>query len=277
MSSAAESKGVALVTGAAQGIGRAIALQLAEDGFDVALNDIAAKETPLAAVKAEVIKLGRRATVVSADVSVDAEVKDMVARAVAALGGLDVMVANAAICKARGSLLDVPVDEWDQTFAINVRGVFLCYQHAARQMILQGRGGRIIGACSGAGKQGYAMLPDYSSSKFAVRGLTQAAAQEFGKHGITVNCYAPGTPFPLFRTEIRSVITPMIRAPRGHEQGGVLRGPQQAATGINPTPEDMGRVVSFLADKGSGFITGAHLPFNSYTCDISADGGRYFD
>ncbi|KAJ7511179.1 hypothetical protein B0H11DRAFT_2386805 [Mycena galericulata] len=261
MSSTTESKGIALVTGAAQGLGRAIALQLAEDGFDLALNDIASKEVQLDAVRAEVIKVGRRATIVPADVSVDAEVRDMVAATVAAFGGLDVMVANAGICKARGSLLDVNVDEWDKTFAINVRGVFLCYQYAAKQMVLQGRGGRIIGACSGAGKKGYAQMPDYSASKFAVRGLTQAAAQEFGKHGITVNTYAPG-----------AVLTPMT------EQFAPLAGmdleafwavqAKQAATGVNPTPRDVARVVSFLASKHSGFITGQ---------SICADGGIHFD
>ncbi|KAF8152773.1 NAD-binding protein [Mycena galopus ATCC 62051] len=266
MSSTAESKGAALVTGAAQGIGRAIALQLAADGFDVALNDIPSKGPQLDAVKEEVIKVGRRAAVFPADISLDAEVKNMVAGAVKAFGGLDVMVANAGICKARGSLLDIEFADWDNTFNINVRGTLLCYQHAARQMILQGRGGRIIGACSGAGKQGMAMLPDYSSSKFAVRGLTQAAALEFGKHGITVNTYAPG-----------GVITAMT------EQFAPLAGlsqeaffavqAQQVATGRNPTTQDIARLVSFLASKESGFITGQ----SASLFPISADGGRYFD
>ncbi|KAJ7141552.1 short chain oxidoreductase [Mycena filopes] len=252
---------IALVTGAAQGIGRAIALRLAADGLDVVLNDISSKTSVLEAVKAEIIATGRRAAIFGADVSVDAEVKSMVAFAVETFGGLDVMVANAGICKARASLLDVNPEEWDQTFAINVRGAFLCYQHAARQMILQGRGGRIIGASSGAGKQGYGMLPDYSASKFAVRGLTQAAALEFGKHGITVNAYAPG-----------AVITPMT------SQFPILAGmdpdaffadqAKLAATGVNPTPEDIASVVSFLASEQATFITGQA---------ISADGGRYFD
>ncbi|KAF8182838.1 NAD(P)-binding protein [Mycena galopus ATCC 62051] len=239
MSSTAESKGAALVTGAAQGIGRAIALQLAADGFDVALNDIPSKGPQLDAVKEEVIKVGRRAAVFPADISLDAEVKNMVAGAVKAFGGLDVMVANAGICKARGSLLDIEFADWDNTFNINVRGTLLCYQHAARQMILQGRGGRIIGACSGAGKQGMAMLPDYSSSKFAVRGLTQAAALEFGKHGITVNTYAP------------------VCSSGGPDQEAFFAAQaQQVATGRNPTTQDIARLVSFLASKESGFITG---------------------
>ncbi|KAJ7244566.1 hypothetical protein C8J57DRAFT_1083015 [Mycena rebaudengoi] len=190
MSSAAESKGTALVTGAAQGIGRAIALQLAVDSTWPCRLD---------AVKEKVIKVGRRAAVLPADISIDAEVKIMVAGAVKAFGRLDVMVANAGICKARASLLDIEFADWNNTFNINVRGTLLCYRHAARQMILQGRGGRIIGACSEAEKQGMAMLPDYSSSKFAVRGLTQDLVQalEFGKHGITINTYAPGGLFLL--------------------------------------------------------------------------------
>ncbi|KAJ7839009.1 hypothetical protein B0H14DRAFT_2513039 [Mycena olivaceomarginata] len=228
------SKGTALVTGAAQGIGRAIALRLAADGFDVAINDIASKAAQLDGVKDEIIAAGRRSAVFGGDVSVDADVKAMVAGVVEALGGLDVMVANAGICRARASLLDISPEEWDRTFDINVRGVFLCYQHAARQMILQGRGGRIIGATSGAGKQGIAMLPDYASSKFAVRGLTQAAACEFGKHGITVNAYAPEITLSLQQATM-------------------------AATGVNPTPENIASIVSYLASKEASFITGQYF------------------
>ncbi|KAF7341596.1 L-2,3-butanediol dehydrogenase [Mycena sanguinolenta] len=254
-------KGTALVTGAAQGIGRAIALQLAADGFDVGINDIPSKITLLEAVKAEVTGTGRRAAIFAADISVDADVRKMVADCVETFGGLDVMVANAAICKARGSLLDIDVAEWDHTFEINVRGTFLCYQHAARQMMAQGRGGRIIGACSGAGKQGYGMLPDYSASKFAVRGLTQAAAQEFGKHGITVNAYAPGS--------VVTAMTEQFPLLAGMNQEAFFEAQAQlAATKRNCTPEDIARMVSFLAAKESGFITGQ---------SISVDGGRYFD
>ncbi|KAF7289254.1 L-2,3-butanediol dehydrogenase [Mycena indigotica] len=263
MSPTSTSTGVALVTGAAQGIGKSIALRLASDGFDVALNDIPSKKDELEAVMAEVLKTrhGIRASVVVGDVSSEESVSEMVQSVVAALGGLDVMVANAGICKARASFLDVSAAEWDHTFSINTRGTFLCYKYAAKQMISQGRGGRIIGACSGAGKQGYIALPDYSSSKFAIRGLTQAVAQELGKHGITVNAYAPG-----------AVITPMTQ--QFPEMAGVpaddffAAQAKMNATGVNVTPGDIASLVSFFASKESGFMTGQTL---------SADGGRYFD
>ncbi|KAK7042775.1 L-2,3-butanediol dehydrogenase [Favolaschia claudopus] len=247
-----ESKGIALITGAAQGIGRAIALRLAADGFDVAVNDVLSKAAELEKLKQEIILAGRRSAALPADVSVDAEVRSMVETVVTDLGGLDVMVANAGICKGRASLLEVEPDEWDQTFAINVRGVFLCYKYAVNQMIAQGRGGRIIGACSGAGKQGYSEIPDYSSSKFAVRGLTQAAAKEFGKHGITVNAYAPGSVF----TALSAPFAAMTNMPQ--DEFWAMQA-KAAATGVNPTCENIASVVSFLASKEATFITGQSI------------------
>ncbi|KAJ7291812.1 NAD-binding protein [Mycena rebaudengoi] len=254
------SKGIALVTGAAQGLGRAIALRLAGDGFDVAVNDIHAKTALLEGVKKELEAIGRKAAVVTADVSVDAEVKAMVAAVVTTLGGLDVMVANAGICHAR-SFVDMDVADWDRTFAINARGTFLCYQYAAKQMILQGRGGRIIGACSGAGKQGFGLLPDYSASKFAVRGITQAAAGQLGQYGITVNTYAPGG--------IDTEMTSQFPALAGIDKDDFFAAEaKKTAMGKNPTPEDIASLVSFLASEKSSFITGQ---------SINADSGRVFD
>ncbi|KAK0193188.1 hypothetical protein F5146DRAFT_1029497 [Armillaria mellea] len=187
------SKGVAVVTGAAQGIGKAIALRLADDGFDVAVNDIPldGKITKLQEVQAEIIQKGRRCGVFTGDISKEEDVKRMVEGVVSTLGGLDVMVANAGVCPT-ASVLDYTVEQWDRAFAINARGTFLCYQYAAKQMIKQGRGGRIIGSSSSAGKQGVRMMSLYSSTKSAIRGLTQGAALDLGKFGITVNAYAPG-------------------------------------------------------------------------------------
>ncbi|KAJ6564649.1 hypothetical protein B0H19DRAFT_942453 [Mycena capillaripes] len=214
------SKGVALVTGAAQGIGKSIALRLAEDGYDVAVNDISSNSEKLDVVVAEIQAKGRKGAKCVADVSQDEQVKGMVEQVVEELGGLDAMIANAGVV---GKLVPITEHEWDGVMNINGRGPFLCYKYAGIQMVKQGRGGRIIGASSFAGKQGtdltfgdikliglvgQASGTAYSASKFAVRGLTQAAAMEFGAHGITVNAYAPG-----------AIDTPMSKlVPKNHSE-----------------------------------------------------------
>ncbi|RDB19762.1 L-2,3-butanediol dehydrogenase [Hypsizygus marmoreus] len=253
------SLGVAFVTGAAQGIGRAIALQLADDGFDVAINDIPASKDKLESVSKEIAAKGRRTYIAAGDVSVEANVELMFSDVVKSLGQLDVMVANAGVCGAK-PIIDTTSDEWDRVFAINTRGVFLCYKYAAAQMIKQGRGGRIIGASSTAGLQGEAHMSAYSASKFAVRGLTQAAAREWGPHKITVNVYCPG----VIETEMlenlakASGITPAVLYDT-HKQFSSL--------GYNGTPVEVATLVSFLASKESHFITGQSIPVN---------GGRFF-
>ncbi|KAJ4001212.1 hypothetical protein F5050DRAFT_94380 [Lentinula boryana] len=201
--------GIAFVTGASQGIGKGIATRLASDGFEIAINDVAAKSSALEAVKKEIQELtGKHALICVGDVSVEENVKAMIDEVVKTFGSLDVMVANAGVCPC-GPLNDgkktylrityglrdfisVTLDEWERAFAINVRGTFLCYKYASLQMIARGKGGRLIGASSGAGKQGQQMMGLYASTKFAIRGLTQSAAMEYGKHQITVNAYCPG-------------------------------------------------------------------------------------
>jgi len=243
---------VALVTGAARGIGRAIALRLAEDGFDVVVNDIQA--TPeLDGLVREIESKGRRSLGVPADISLEPEVERMVQKVVQDLGSLDVMVANAGIVVLE-SFLNITVESFDRLMAVNARGTMLCYKHAGKQMIAQGRGGRIIGASSLMSKRANPGLPSYSATKFAIRGLTQAAAQEFGQHGITVNAYAPGT-----------VDTPMINALKAADLSTVVATTPLGRLG---TPEDVAGLVSYLASDSSSFITGQ---------SISICGGRYFD
>ncbi|KAH7925246.1 NAD(P)-binding protein [Leucogyrophana mollusca] len=252
------SKGIAIVTGAAQGIGHAVALRLAHDGFDVAVNDLRAKEEQLQALALKISANGCRSCVVSADVSIESEVKRMVQRVTEELGGLDVMVANAGIAQV-GSLLESTGENWDSIFEVNAKGVFLCYKYAAIQMITQGRGGRIMGASSMAGKRGLLAGVAYSATKFAVRGLTQAAALELGSHGITVNSYAPGI-----------IDTPMmdsIRIQRGRDDSGkdrVQRVIDNSAVGYPGQPDDVASLVSYLASKEAHFITGQ---------SVSVDGG----
>lgn len=157
---------VAIVTGAAKGIGEAIALRLADDGLDIALFDLPQERAGLDAVAAALKGKGRRALVLVGDVTVEDDVAAMVDSTVAELGGLDVvriftyllydvgahvimafqMIANAGVFWLK-PFVDSTTEEWDRMFAVNTRGVMLCYKHAARQMIKQGRGGRIIGLC----------------------------------------------------------------------------------------------------------------------------------
>ncbi|KAJ6534384.1 hypothetical protein B0H19DRAFT_964656 [Mycena capillaripes] len=248
------SKGIALVTGAAQGIGKAIARRLADGGFDVVLNDISGKSAALAQVVEEISAKGRTSSAHVADVAVEKDVREMVDKVALTYGRLDVMVANAGVANYN-PILEMTADQWDHIMNINARGVFFCYKYAGIQMIKQGSGGRIIGACSLAGKQaGFPFNAAYTASKFAVRGLTQASAHEFGAYGITVNAYAPGA----INTEMRE-----HRAQRDLVYSVHVLEPVSAGmptdtprdTLINK-PTDIANMVNFLASKESQFITG---------------------
>ncbi|KAG5635738.1 hypothetical protein H0H81_010238 [Sphagnurus paluster] len=153
MPAAISTLGVALVTGASKGIGRAIAVRLAKDGFDVAINDLPVAEESLDGVRKEIAALGRRPFVAIGDVSVEKNVKNMVSSVAENLGQLNVMVANAGICKST-PIIETEVSQWEKLLAVNTIGLFLSYKYAALQMIKQGKGGRIIGASSVAGKRG---------------------------------------------------------------------------------------------------------------------------
>lgn len=244
---------VALVTGAARGIGRAIALRLAEDGFDVAVNDLPGT-SELDEVIQEIESKGRRSLGVPADISLEPEVESIIQKVVHDLGSLDVMVANAGIV-AYETLLDTTVESFDRMMAVNARGTMLCYKHAGKQMIAQGRGGRIIGASSLAGKQASSFALSYSAAKFAVRGLTQATAHEFGKHGITVNAYSPGAVETRLLDQMRSLdILGTGPGPTGPQALDAL----VASTPVRRIgkPEEVAGLVSYLASDSASFITG---------------------
>lgn len=258
-------KGVALITGSAQGIGRAIAIRLAQDGFDLALNDLPGKNEVLEDFAAELQRGGEsegsyrpRTCIVTCDVSKEDEVKNMIDTTVDVLGSLDVMIANAGI-SAMVDLLSETLEGWDRMMRINATSAFLCYKHAAIQMVKQGHGGRIIGASSMVGIQATSPLLSYSASKFAVRGITQAAALQLGQYGITVNSYAPGI-----------IATPMVVASkaqvakRGDKCDYFQKTIDASAVGYVGQPEDVASAVAYLASKEAHFITGQ--------C-ISVDGG----
>ncbi|KAJ7481123.1 hypothetical protein B0H11DRAFT_2280378 [Mycena galericulata] len=250
---------VALVTGAAHGIGRAIALHLAADGLDVALNDLATNTAQLDALVHEIEKLGRRAVAVTADVASEDAVRAMVESAVAALGRLDVMVANAGVgANGAQSVMEASVENWEKCWQVNIRGVLLCYKYAARQMVKQGDGGRIIGASSICGVRGYAGIGGYCISKAAVRSLTQTTALELREYNITVNAYAPG----VIETNMTA-----HEADKDHSPGFTLKQFFKIPDFRTGQPSDVAAVVSFLASPGSQFVTGQ---------TISVDDGVHF-
>ncbi len=244
-------KKVAVVTGAGSGIGRAIARRLAVDGYAVVASDV----DPGSATRvAEEID----------GVSVTADVTDP--EAVSRLGEfvserferLDLWVANAGVSRM-SPFVDIPLESFDRTMAVNLRGVFLCGQAAARRMIDKG-GGAIVNVASMAGKQGRtAFLADYVASKFAVIGLTQAMAYELGPYGVRVNSVCPGF-----------VDTPM--QDRHLSWGSALRGVgaeelrarmvADTPLGRLEEPDDVAEVVAFLASDSARFITGEALAVN---------------
>jgi meso-butanediol dehydrogenase / (S,S)-butanediol dehydrogenase / diacetyl reductase len=243
---------VALVTGAARGIGRGIALRLAADGLDVAVADLPSMRAEATGVADEIRSAGQRTAVIEVDVSDADQVDAMIRAAVEELGRLDVMVANAGVA-AVAPLLEVTPEDFDWLMSINLRGVFLCYTAAARQMIAQGGGGKIIGAASIAGHKGFGMLGHYSASKFAVRGLTQAAAQEWAEHGITVNAYCPG----IVGTQMWELIDEKLAERMGLQKGEALQQFSELITlGRVQTPEDVASFVSYLASPDSDYMTG---------------------
>ncbi len=241
---------VALVTGAAQGIGRGIALRLAKDGFDIALVDL--KADKLESVKKEVEALGRRASTFSADVSKRDDVYAAIDHAEKELGGFDVIINNAGIAQVQ-PISDVKPEEVDRILKINVEGVLWGIQAAAAKFKARGHKGKIINASSIAGHDGFAMLGVYSATKFAVRALTQAAAKEYASAGITVNAYCPGIVGTDMWVEIDERFSEITGAPKGETYKKYVEG---IALGRAQTPEDVASLVSFLSSPDSDYITG---------------------
>jgi meso-butanediol dehydrogenase/(S,S)-butanediol dehydrogenase/diacetyl reductase len=241
---------VALVTGAGQGIGRAIALRLANDGAEIAVADV--NEQKAAAVAEEVRAAGRKATSVGADVSNRDEVYAAIDQVERELGGFDIIVNNAGIAQVQ-PLSEVTPEEVDRILKINVQGVLWGIQAAAKKFKERKVKGKIISASSIAGHEGYAMLGVYSATKFAVRALTQAAAKELASAGITVNAYCPGVVGTDMWVEIDRRFAELTGAEVGVTYKKYVEG---IALGRAETPEDVAAFVSFLAGPDSDYMTG---------------------
>jgi meso-butanediol dehydrogenase/(S,S)-butanediol dehydrogenase/diacetyl reductase len=239
---------VALVTGAGQGIGRATALALAEGGADVAVNDL--RPDTAEAVAGEVRARGRRGCPMPADVARVAEIDGMIGRTVAALGRLDVLVNNAGVIRP-SPFGHVSERDWDETFAVNARGLFFCMQAAALAMA---PGGVIVNVSSIAGRGTASLSPPYAASKAAVLSLTQQAARALAPRGIRVNAVCPG----IVDTEFNWRLDELI----GVRQQGLAPGEflkQRAAAvplGRLADPADIARVIVFLASPAAAYVTG---------------------
>jgi len=246
---------VALVTGAGQGIGRGIALRLAQDGFDIAVADLAVQAEKAAGVITEIEALGRAAVFVSVDVSQRDDVFAAVDAAAQRLGGFDVIVNNAGIAQVT-PLSEITEDELDSIFRINVNSVIWGIQAAVAKFDELGHPGKIINAASIASIQGFPILGAYSASKFAVRGITQVAAQELAPKKITVNAYAPG----IVGTGMWDLIDEKLSAINGKPRGQNLKeNVDGIALGRIETPDDVAKVVSFFAGPDSDYVTGQVL------------------
>jgi meso-butanediol dehydrogenase/(S,S)-butanediol dehydrogenase/diacetyl reductase len=253
----------AIVTGAARGIGRAIALRLAQDGFAVTVSDLESAQDAALGVVEDVARGDGTARYAVADVSLRGDVEAAVTGHVQAYRGLDVMVANAGIA-ITAPLVETTLEQWRHTMEVNLTGVFHCYQAAAKQMIGQGQGGRLIGAASVAAHRGGIWQGAYSASKFGIRGLTQSVAQELAPHGITANVYSPG----VVHTPMWESIDEEMTRRTGQPTGMAVQAMTQAiALGRLETPTDVAGVVSFLASPDAAYITGQ---------SIVVDGGMWF-
>jgi NAD(P)-dependent dehydrogenase (short-subunit alcohol dehydrogenase family) len=237
---------VALVTGAQQGIGRAIAVALARDGADVGVNfldDAAAAEK----VAGEIRGLGRRAVTVQGDVSQTASVQGMVKTVVDALGPPDVLVNNAGVFP-RASFLELPEREWDHVLGINLKGSFLCAQAVARALVAAGRPGAIVNISSSA-VRGDPRGVHYSSSKAGVVGLTRAMALALAPHRIRVNAIAPG-------------LTDTAQPRYGNTEEQIAERAREIPLGRIAQPEEIAKVAVFLASAESGWVTGELIHVN---------------
>lgn len=237
----------AIVTGAGRGIGAEIARDLSRRGAQVMVADLNGDG---AAKVADGID---NAAACAVDVADRASTKAMIDATVDAFGGLDVIFNNAGISQTC-PFMDVTDEDFDRIMAVNGRGVLIGTQEAARQMIAQGTGGKIINTASIAAKQGYPLFAHYCASKFAVAALTQAAARALAEHKITVNCFGPG----VVRTELWEQLD------REFIERGVTEKPDEAIDGFSEsillgrysTPKDIVGVTSFLASPASDYITG---------------------
>jgi len=234
---------VAIVTGSARGIGKAIALKLAEVGADVVVNDIAAAAEALEGTANEIRALKRKSLAITADVSSSADVTKFIETAIEKMGRIDILVNNAGVTRDQ-LLIRMTDDDWDTVLNIDLKSAFLCSRAVIRHMLKQ-RFGRIISIASVVGIMGNASQANYASAKAGVIGLTKSIAKEVGSRGITANAIAPG----FIETKMTEQLDEKHRE--------ALK--QRIPLGTIGTPRDVAEAVAFLASDEAKYITGQVL------------------
>ncbi|MFA4926911.1 MAG: glucose 1-dehydrogenase [Patulibacter sp.] len=249
----------ALITGAGRGIGKAIATRLAAEGANVVIADI-----DEASAQAAAAEIGERAHGVAVDVTDRASFRAAIAATAERFGRLDVLFNNAGISKTV-RFLDTSEEDFDRIMAVNARGVLIGTQEAAEQFKRQGGGGKIVNTASIAGKSGFPLFAAYSASKFAVVGLTQAAANALGGDGITVNAFCPG----VVTTELwKQLDGEFIEIGETKAPGEALEGfGAGIVLGRLSSADDLTGIALFLASSDSDYMTGQSL---------NVDGGMVF-
>ncbi len=245
----------ALVSGAAQGIGRGIALQLAKDGYNIAVADLPIQEKKANAVVREIESLGRKSIFVQLDVSNRDNMFAAVDEAHKKLKSFHTIINNAGIAQVM-PLLEARDEDVTKITNINIKGVLWGIQAAATKFEELGQHGKIINACSIAGHQGMQMLGVYSATKFAVKGITQAAAQELASKHITVNSYCPGIVLTPMWDYIDGLMSKYNGLPKGETLKKYIQG---IALQRGEQPEDIAALVSFLASEKADYITGQSI------------------
>jgi len=236
---------VALVTGAARGIGKAIALTLAREGAKVVVTDVDLEGAQR--VAQEIQGLGQRAQAIQADVSQREAVQQLVSEAVSLFGRIDILVNNAGIIR-RGTFIEHEPEEWDKVLNVNLGGTFNCAKEVVPLMIKQG-GGKIINISSVVGKMGdIASAPSYGTSKGAINTFTKSLARELAAHGINVNAVAP-----------HAIETEMSQGWPEEKRRQIVEAIPLKRLG---QPEEVAEAVAFLVSDGAGFITGQILDVN---------------
>ncbi|MDU8911598.1 L-iditol 2-dehydrogenase [Aestuariicoccus sp. MJ-SS9] len=248
---------VTLITGAARGIGKAFAAAYVREGARVAIGDI-----NLAAAEEAAAEIGDAAFAVELDVTRQDSIDAAIAAVVAEGGKLDILINNAALFDA-ANIVDITRESYERLYSVNVAGTLFTLQAAARQMIAQGHGGKIINMASQAGRRGESLVAVYCSTKAAVISLTQSAGLNLIQHGINVNAIAPGVVAGAHWEHVDSMFAKLEGKPPGQKKAEVEAG---VPYGRFANPEDLTGMAVFLASDEANYIV-------SQTYNV--DGGQW--